>query len=52
MTNIFFNAFAYFFIIFCVVILLDGAEIRQQLGFNEHQQDSDFSDDENIVVGK
>jgi hypothetical protein len=35
-----------------VVILLDGAGIRQQLGFDEHQHESDFSDDENIAGGK
>ncbi len=54
-TNIFlffiiFNAFAY--IIVCTILLLDGADIRQQLGFDDHQQDSDFSDEENIAGGK
>jgi hypothetical protein len=35
-----------------MVILLDGAGIRQQLGFDDHQHDSDFSDEENNSGGK
>ena len=48
---VFFNAFASN-IIFCMVLLLDGADIRQQLGFNDHEYDSEFSDEEEIVGGK
>jgi hypothetical protein len=44
------NAFAY--IVLCTIILLDGAGIRQQLGFDDHRRGSDFSDDEHIGGGK
>jgi hypothetical protein len=44
------NAFAY--IVLCTILRLDGAGIRQQLGFDDHQQHSDFSDEDNIGGGK
>lgn len=51
-----FNALIFIFLLYiiflCTVILLDGAGIRQQLGFDDHHQDSDFSDEENIGGGK
>jgi len=45
------NAFAYN--IFCTILLLDGADIRQHLGFDDHHQhDFGFSGDEDISGGK
>lgn len=46
-----FNALA-LICVWCTVVLLDGAELRQQLGFDDQQVDSDFSDEENIGGGK
>jgi hypothetical protein len=34
------------------ILLLGAAGIRQQLSFDDHQHDSDFSDEENIGGGK
>ena len=39
-------------IFLCTVLLLDGADIRQQLGFDDHQNDLGFSGDEDNGGGK
>jgi hypothetical protein len=44
------NAFAYN--VLCTVLLLDDADIRQHLGFEDHQHDLGFSGDEDIGGGK
>jgi hypothetical protein len=37
---------------FCTILLIDGTDMRIHLGFDQHQHDLDFSDDENIPGGK
>lgn len=49
---IFIDANAYTNIILCLILRLDGADIGQQLGFDDHQNELAFSDDENIGGGK